>query len=82
MRDDRGLAASPGVRYRLKMEGYGLHPGQVIRIGRVPDNDLVLTDLNVSRHHAELRRNPDGSFELADLGSHGGTFVNGQRNLP
>ena len=54
-------------------------PAATIRIGRVPDNDLVLPDLNVSRHHAELRRHPDGRFELADLGSHCGTFVNGQR---
>ena len=54
-------------------------PAATIRIGRVPDNDVVLSDLNVSRHHAELRRKPDGSFELADLGSHQGTFVNGQR---
>jgi hypothetical protein len=55
-------------------------PGKAIRIGRQPDNDIALTgDLMVSRHHAELRRHPDGSFELADLGSHGGTFVNGQR---
>ena len=54
-------------------------PAATFRIGRVPDNDLVLSDLMVSRHHAELRRHPDGSFELADLGSHRGTFVNGQR---
>jgi pSer/pThr/pTyr-binding forkhead associated (FHA) protein len=49
------------------------------RIGRVPDNDIVLADLDVSRHHAELRRTPDGSFEIIDLNSHGGTFVNGER---
>jgi hypothetical protein len=54
-------------------------PATTIRIGRTPDNDLVLAELDVSRHHAELRRYPDGSFELADLGSHGGTFVNGER---
>ena len=54
-------------------------PGKTIRIGRQPDNDIALGDLDVSRHHAELRRNPDGSFEIIDLGSHGGTFVNGQR---
>ena len=48
--------------------------------GGSPDNDIVLTgDLDVSRYHAELRRNPDGSFEIIDLGSHGGTFVNGER---
>ena len=53
---------------------------ETTRIGRQPDNDIALTgDLDVSRHHAELRRHPDGSFELIDLGSHGGTFVNGDR---
>ena len=54
-------------------------PATPIRIGRVPDNDIVLADLDVSRHHAELRRNPAGSFEIIDLGSHGGTYVNGKR---
>ncbi len=54
-------------------------PAKAMRIGRVPDNDLVLSDLNVSRHHAELRKSPTGSYEIVDLGSHNGTFVNGQQ---
>jgi pSer/pThr/pTyr-binding forkhead associated (FHA) protein len=54
-------------------------PAATIRIGRTSDNDITLPDLDVSRHHAELRRKPDGSFEIIDLGSHGGTFVNGKR---
>jgi mRNA-degrading endonuclease RelE of RelBE toxin-antitoxin system len=54
-------------------------PAQVLRIGRVPDNDLVLPDLDVSRHHAELRKSPTGGYEIVDLGSHNGIFVNGQR---
>jgi FHA domain/SnoaL-like domain len=55
-------------------------PATTIRIGRQPDNDIALTgNLEVSRHHAELRRNPDGSFEIIDLDSHGGTCVNGKR---
>jgi pSer/pThr/pTyr-binding forkhead associated (FHA) protein len=57
-------------------------PATTIRIGRQPDNDIALRNLEVSRHHAELRRNPDGSFEIIDLGSHGGTFVNGERIVP
>jgi mRNA-degrading endonuclease RelE of RelBE toxin-antitoxin system len=54
-------------------------PAQAMRIGRVPDNDLVLPHLDVSRHHAELRKSPTGSYEIIDLGSHNGTYVNGQR---
>jgi ABC-type multidrug transport system ATPase subunit len=54
-------------------------PVKALRIGRIPDNDLVLPDLDVSRHHAELRRSPTGAYEIVDLGSHNGTFVNGRR---
>ena len=54
-------------------------PAKAMRIGRMPDNDLVLSDLNVSKRHAELRKSPTGSYEIVDLGSHNGTFVNGQR---
>ena len=53
-------------------------PARTVRIGRAPDNDLVLDDLSVSRRHAELRALPDGRYEIADLGSHNGTYVNGQ----
>jgi len=55
-------------------------PAKTIRIGRELDNDIALTaDFGVSRHHAELHRNPDGSFEIIDLGTHNGTYVNGKR---
>jgi hypothetical protein len=49
------------------------------RIGRSPNNDIVVSDLGVSKHHAELRRSPDGRYSIIDLGSHGGTYVNGTR---
>jgi ABC transport system ATP-binding/permease protein len=54
-------------------------PVKALRIGRVPDNDVVLPDLDVSRHHAELRKSPAGTYEIVDLGSHNGTYVNGRR---
>jgi len=50
-----------------------------VRIGRALDNDIVVDDLLASRHHAELRSTHDGSFELVDLGSHNGTYVDGRR---
>ncbi|MFI6277071.1 FHA domain-containing protein [Streptomyces sp. NPDC050988] len=53
-------------------------PARMVRIGRGGDNDLVVDDLIVSRRHAELRALPDGTYEIVDLGSHNGTFLNGQ----
>ncbi len=41
--------------------------------------DLILADLDVSRYHAELRKSPAGSYEIVDLGSYNGTFVDGKR---
>ncbi|MEY9963995.1 ABC-type multidrug transport system ATPase subunit/pSer/pThr/pTyr-binding forkhead associated (FHA) protein [Streptacidiphilus sp. MAP12-16] len=53
-------------------------PARTIRIGRAPGNDLVVDDLVVSRNHAELRAREDGRYEIVDLSSHNGTFLNGQ----
>jgi ABC-type multidrug transport system ATPase subunit len=51
-----------------------------VRIGRGAENELRLgDDLLVSRYHAELRGLPDGGAELVDLGSHNGTYVNGEQ---
>ncbi|MGH1345513.1 MAG: FHA domain-containing protein [Nannocystales bacterium] len=47
------------------------------RVGRAADADIQLDEPYVSRHHARVRRQPDGSFELCDLGSTAGTTVNG-----
>lgn len=47
-----------------------------IRIGRQADNDLVVVDPGVSRHHAEVI-NSSGTCTLHDLGSTNGTYVNG-----
>ncbi|EEI16599.1 oxoglutarate dehydrogenase inhibitor Odhl [Corynebacterium lipophiloflavum] len=43
--------------------------------GRHPEADIFLDDVTVSRRHAEFRRN-DGSFEVVDVGSLNGTYVN------
>ena len=67
-----GLGRRPTQRVQLS--------DKTIRIGRTPNNDLVLADdLDVTRNHAELRKSPAGSYEIIDLGSHNGTFVNGKR---
>jgi hypothetical protein len=52
--------------------------GSRVTIGRGLDNDIVLEDASVSRHHAELAR--EGSrLEVRDLGSTNGTWVNAAR---
>src|SRR5271156_4915590 len=51
---------------------------QSITIGSHRSNDVVIDDTTVSRRHATITRK-SGRFELADLGSTNGTFVNGAR---
>lgn len=50
----------------------------VVNIGRLLENHLVIDDPRVSRSHAQLRA-VKGRHILFDLGSSGGTFVNGER---
>jgi Protein of unknown function (DUF3662)/Inner membrane component of T3SS, cytoplasmic domain len=52
--------------------------GDRVVVGRSRDCDVVLSDPNVSRRHAELRRD-GGSWTVSDLGSTNGVKVNGQR---
>lgn len=47
------------------------------RLGRLPDNDIVLSDKRVSRHHAEVVQR-DGRWVVRDTGSTNGTAVNGK----
>jgi phosphoserine phosphatase RsbU/P len=48
------------------------------RMGRAPDNNLVLRDSRVSRNHAQIARS-DSDYILEDLGSRHGVWVNGER---
>jgi DNA-binding NtrC family response regulator len=47
-----------------------------VRIGKAPDNDLVLSDHAVSRYHCEIVR-AQGGFLVRDLGSTNGTLLDG-----
>ena len=50
---------------------------KAVRLGRSPDNDVILRDPATSGHHARLERRGD-AFWVVDLGSTNGTFVNGE----
>ena len=49
---------------------------QRIRIGRGEENDWQIEDINVSRNHAEIVQSDDGSYELVDLKSTNGSYLN------
>ncbi|MEU3725138.1 FHA domain-containing protein [Streptomyces sp. NPDC031705] len=71
-------SAAPGYSdHRSPTTFHQIAVGRVMRIGRALENELVVSDLQVSRHHAEFR-STGGRFEIHDLGSHNGTYVNGQ----
>ncbi|PKV84975.1 FHA modulated ABC efflux pump with fused ATPase and integral membrane subunit [Streptomyces sp. TLI_146] len=70
-----GASAAYGDRSPTTFHQVAL--GRVMRIGRALENELVVSDLQVSRHHAEFHSTPDGRMEIRDLGSHNGTYVNG-----
>jgi len=61
------LARASGERLRLS-------PGEATRIGRALDNDIVLEDASVSRHHAVIESR-NGSHLVRDLGSQNGTWL-------
>ena len=48
-------------------------------IGRLPDNDVVLDDPYVSRRHCAILVHSGSGFELHDVASKNGTFLNGSK---
>lgn len=62
----------------------GQNPGRVypifdsLTVGRNPDSQILLDNIQVSRRHAFIEQTSDGTF-LRDLGSGNGTYVGDQR---
>lgn len=53
--------------------------GRRLSVGRVADNELSLNDSSVSKIHAALLMNQQGTLLVADTGSTNGTYINGRR---
>jgi hypothetical protein len=68
----RLLLATPGGTHVIPLESTQL------TIGRGLNNDVILEDTRVSRHHAQLRYRAR-RFWIADIGSTNGTFVNDEQ---
>jgi adenylate cyclase len=56
-----------------------LAEGTTYTLGRVANTDIVLPYSWVSRKHAMIQREENGRFNLLDLGSSNGTFLNGRK---
>jgi FHA domain/zinc-ribbon domain len=52
---------------------------EVTALGRHPESDIFLDDITVSRRHAAVRRRATGGYEVADVGSLNGTYVDHER---
>jgi hypothetical protein len=70
-RSTRALLIAEGRRHVIPPGG--------ATIGRSRDCDVVLSDANVSRRHAEVLPGAAGTWTVADLGSTNGVLVNGRR---
>lgn len=53
--------------------------GRRLNVGRVTGNDLILDHASVSKVHAALVMNNEGTLLVADTGSTNGTYINGRR---
>jgi transcriptional regulator with GAF, ATPase, and Fis domain len=77
----QGTESNVGIQALVlsgRAKGTSCKIGDKLRIGKAPDNELVLADDTVSRHHCELTR-VDGGIHVRDLGSTNGTRVHGAR---
>jgi hypothetical protein len=76
-----GLAQSPAQLLVIGDDGTPTEAISITRtpvvLGRLSTNDVVVSDPNVSRRHAEIDRGR-GRWTIVDLGSTNGTIVNGK----
>jgi transcriptional regulator with GAF, ATPase, and Fis domain len=77
-----GMSNAPAGLLALVLSGTHKGTSKVVggrlTVGKAADNDLVLTDDTVSRHHCEIVRAPDG-LHVRDLDSTNGTKIDGTR---
>jgi pSer/pThr/pTyr-binding forkhead associated (FHA) protein len=76
------MAAGPGTRLLAAGESLVIalaakDGGADVRLGRGPENDLVVDDATLSRAHLHFHRDPAGVWTVRDAGSSNGTLLDG-----
>ena len=56
----------------------GRSVGHLVSVGRTSNNDVVISDVSVSRFHAFLKEGLDNTLRVQDAGSTNGTRLNGR----
>lgn len=82
-------AAAPTIERTITVQfSFGGNPfqkellikqGDRLSVGRTKENSLAIDDPSISKYHASIALDANGSLLLADTGSTNGTFVNGER---
>jgi pSer/pThr/pTyr-binding forkhead associated (FHA) protein len=77
------MAAGPGTRLLAAGESLAIalasrSGAPEVRLGRGPENDLVVDDGTLSRAHLIFYRDPAGLWTVRDAGSRNGTLLEGE----
>jgi adenylate cyclase len=62
-----------------QLNNWNLTGKNTFKLGRSPANDIVLPYSWVSRNHSMIRQEGQGIFQIIDLGSSNGTYVNNKK---
>jgi len=62
-------------------QSFDLQYGKIYSVGRSSDNDIIIKDNNISRHHFKIR-NEMRKYFITDLNTKNGTFVGGKDISP
>ncbi|MCI0391165.1 MAG: FHA domain-containing protein [Acidobacteria bacterium] len=73
-----GLSATPASK-AVGAASFQASQAPLLRLGRAPDNEIVLDAPGVSRYHATLDYQGAQQPTITDLGSTNGTFINGEQ---
>jgi pSer/pThr/pTyr-binding forkhead associated (FHA) protein len=76
------MNAGPGTRLLAAGESLAIallakDGGAEVRLGRAPENDIVVDDGTLSRSHLLFRRDPAGVWTVSDAGSSNGSKLDG-----